>query len=76
MFVADLLALAGAFGDPSGQGALELMADDHGVALFWGSARRTVLAFSDVWDVRNGASRFRSNVQRWRDACEAWLAND
>lgn len=61
---------------PSARGSVECVGVDQGVAVVWDQETDLVLIFADGLEGRNGASRFRSNLARWRAACGQWIRGD
>ncbi len=57
-------------------GAAEWVSERVGVGIAWNHERGLAIVLGEALSGSQGASRFRSNVARWRTACRQWLDGD
>jgi CheY-like chemotaxis protein len=55
---------------------VECVSAEAGIAVVFDRVRDIAVVFADEVSGRNGASRFRSNVARWREWCRPWMRCD
>jgi CheY-like chemotaxis protein len=70
------LAAVEALTDATPRGAAEWISERVGVAVAWNHERGLAIVLGEELAGSQGASRFRSNLARWRAACRHWLETD
>lgn len=70
------LATVHALAGETPRGAAEWVSERVGVGVAWQHERGLAIVLGEELSGSQGASRFRSNVARWRAACRYWLDVD